>query len=337
MALKSYGVLKGSVVATRRGSKANAHYQVHVVDDHDDWRIAVNVESAQAPSEVAYLVISQFTHPMLPQLSALPRGFTTLGRSPSSGALDYIRLNLFEQTDMVPLPYEASGPNNDLNDVVDGLLVPLRGSETAAVYAFGERWGPEDVKDKVFGFRPGNGVHDIHMNQGNDGRFQRDNGVWQDGGLLVARSDGSWGALFLAFQSQSWHTDDTTGDRIGAPVGGGGHPAPDGDQGAGDGVVRIIAALVNPTGPAPEAERLTLLNTSAAAVDLTGWQIANAAKERGPLNGALAAGGTLTVASPVALSNQGGIITLLDDAGLKIHGVAYTRAQASREGWTIAF
>ncbi|WP_431912472.1 DUF2278 family protein [Nonomuraea jabiensis] len=60
------------------------------------------------------------------------------------------------------------------------------GDPDAQVFVFGERWGPEPgVPDKVFGFRPGNGVHDVHMNQGNSGRFRSDDGVWQDGGLLL--------------------------------------------------------------------------------------------------------------------------------------------------------
>jgi hypothetical protein len=42
----------------------------------------------------------------------------------------------------------------------------------ARIYAFGQRWGPEaSTRDKVFGFLPGNGVHDIHMNQGNSQQF----------------------------------------------------------------------------------------------------------------------------------------------------------------------
>ena len=41
------------------------------------------------------------------------------------------------------------------------------------------------MRDKIFGFLPGNGIHDIHMNQGNSSRFVRDDGVWQDGGLLM--------------------------------------------------------------------------------------------------------------------------------------------------------
>jgi hypothetical protein len=39
----------------------------------------------------------------------------------------------------------------------------------------------------------------------------------------------------------------------------------------------------------------------------------------------------------VPLSNDGGLITLLDAAGLKVHGVSYTKAQAARQGWTVAF
>jgi hypothetical protein len=50
-------------------------------------------------------------------------------------------------------------------------------------------------------------------------------------------------------------------------------------------------------------------------------------------------GGTLTVKLPakVPLTNKGGIITFLNKAGLKVHGVKYTKQQADREGWSIVF
>lgn len=58
--------------------------------------------------------------------------------------------------------------------------------EEALVYAFGERWGPESNKaDKYFGFLLGNGIHDIHMNQGNVGSFIEDDGVWPEGAWRV--------------------------------------------------------------------------------------------------------------------------------------------------------
>jgi len=213
-------------------------------------------------------------------------------------------------------------------------------SDDIVVYALGQRWGPEQgKKDKVFGFDPGNGIHDIHMNQGNAGQFKKDNGVWQDGGLLVSYPDGHWSAVFLGFQSQAWHTNDQTGDAIDGPVpvGPAGPVEPAGPAPTGDAEIVIVGALVNPVGPAPEAEVVTLLNTTPHPVDLAGWQLANLAKEKGPITGTIPAGATLAVRAPVALSNRGGIITLLDPAGLKIHGVSYTGDQAGREGWTLTF
>jgi hypothetical protein len=137
-------------------------------------------------------------------------------------------------------------------------------------------------------------------------------------------------AIFLAFQSQAWHTDDATGHALADTV-----PAADGDP-----RLRIVAALVNPAGPAPEAETVTLLNASPEAIDLSGWTLADRAKHRLALpTSALPAGATLVVPVSPALSlgNGGGIVTLLDPRGLKVHGVSYTRDQAAREGWTIAF
>jgi len=199
----------------------------------------------------------------------------------------------------------------------------------ARVYAFGERWGPESgLPDKVFGFQPGNGIHDIHMNQGNGGQFAGDNGVWQDGALLIHfPAQSQWVGFFLAFQSQGWHTDDRTGHIIAVP----------GD--AADRRVRIVAALVNPVGPAPELETITLLNSSPDSIDLTGWSVVDRLKQRFAVPAqSLPAGATLQlgVQPPVALGNKGGLITLLDGHGLKVDGVAYTAADAP-EGWTTVF
>ena len=37
------------------------------------------------------------------------------------------------------------------------------------------------------------------------------------------------------------------------------------------------------------------------------------------------------------LPNKGGIITVLNEAGLRVDGVSYTKAQANNPGWTIKF
>jgi hypothetical protein len=103
--------------------------------------------------------------------------------------------------------------------------------------------------------------------------------------------------------------------------------------------VRIVGALVNPIGPAPEPETVTLLNASPESVELTGWEIADRLKNKQSITGTIAAGSTLTVSvePPVQLGNRGGIITLLDNRGLKVDGVSYNEQQAQREGWTLVF
>ncbi|HEV8395440.1 MAG TPA: DUF2278 family protein [Vicinamibacterales bacterium] len=331
MPIAKYGLLVGRPLHGVPGRGTNAHYQVHVVDDTTEYRIALNVKSQLAPSEVEYLVDDDFHHPLTASLRSRAPGFYRLGFQPADGGLDYIRGNLFDRTRMRPLPMNLPGPDDDLNDQLDRVVQAAVAEEDALVYAFGQRWGPEDgLRDKIFGFLPGNGIHDIHMNQGNSGQFVNDDGVWQDGGLLVHfPSIDRWTAVFLKFQSQSWHTDDVTGHAIATPV-------PDGEP---DLRIRIVAALVNPHGGDQGHETVTLLNVTDADQPLAGWAIANRNKAKCPLAGVIQAGATLTVTLPVdvPLSNDGGLITLLDGAGLKVHGVSYTKAEAARQGWTVAF
>lgn len=344
MALKNYGVLKGRPISRRLGAGSSPHFQIRVVDEAGtDYRVAVNVKSRLAPSELMYHIKSHFVHPLTTMVSALPSGFNTLDREPMAGGLDYIRGNLLQPGLMTPLPHQLPGPDNDLNEKLDQILQRAMADEEAWVYAFGERWGPESKADKYFGFIPGNGVHDVHMNQGNVGEFVKDDGVWQDGGLLFHfPTQDQWTAVFLKFQSQSWHTDDRTGHTLNVPdpeepI----NPDPVSPQPTDtlpDGLVRIVAAMVN-SKESPETEWVFLLNTSDRVISLAGWQLADKQKAKLPLSGALDPGAILRVEikPPVALSNKGGIITLLNDQGLKVHGVSYTRAQANQPGWTIVF
>lgn len=327
MPLNKYGVLVGRAVDFRReGGTDSPHYQVRIDAAGTGYRLAVNVLSQESPSELLYVADDDFRHPVTASVAGLGAGWHDL--APRAG-LDFVRGNLFSRTAARPLPPDVSGPDNDLSDFLDHYVKRAIADPGALVYAFGERWGPETgKKDKVFGFKPGNGVHDIHMNQGNSERFRGDDGVWQDGGLLL-RVNGRWVGIFLAFQSQAWHTDDATGHAIA-------EPPPEADGSA----IRILAAMVNPIGGAPERETVLLLNASPSAVDLTGWTLADRMKQTCTLPpGPLAAGQVLSVTlnNGVALGNKGGSITLLDHTGLKVAGVAYTAEQAREEGWTVTF
>jgi uncharacterized protein YukJ len=168
MPLRSYGVLSGGVVDTRReGATDSPHYQIHLLDNGGvHYRVAVNAESAESPSELLYLVLDDFRHPLTGFLPGAGSGWTPLASRPGGANLDYIRANLFDPAGMRLLPPDVSGADNDLADLLDHYVHRAVGDPQVTAYVFGQRFGPEPVTpDKVFGFLPGNGVHDVHMNQ----------------------------------------------------------------------------------------------------------------------------------------------------------------------------
>lgn len=339
MTLTNYGVLKGRAIERKidPASDPSPHYQVLIDDGEKKHRIAINVKSQQSPSDLLYFVNDRFQHGILDQLPNLRLGFQTLDSKPGGLALDFIRSNLFRREEMKPLPPDVPGPDNDLKELIDLYIQRAIQAEDAVVYAFGVAWGPEpSTPDKYFGFRPGSGIYDIHMNQGSVGKFQQDNGVYQDGALLIHfPSRSQWVAIFLAFQSQCFHTDDRTGNAIKEVCEPKPEPQPE------EVAVKIVAALVNPLGADPGKESVTLMNLSPSTVNLKDWALADKQKHKYSLPDLpIAAGRAVTVplsGKDVQLSNDGGIITLLNAQGIKIHGVSYTKDQVQKQGWTIVF
>ena len=87
-------------LAKREDNPNSPHYQVHMQAGSTHYRIAVNVKSQSEPSELLFLVDENFQHPILTRLSDLTSEFTPLTSKPDSGALDFIRGNLFSRLDM---------------------------------------------------------------------------------------------------------------------------------------------------------------------------------------------------------------------------------------------
>lgn len=94
-------------------------------------------------------------------------------------------------------PWISSNGDNALT-ALEAELLPNR-----RVYLFGER------------FTSGNGVHDVHQNQGDPAGSQWyvQNGIWQDGAVAVEGADGTLFFWQVRFDSQATATDS------------GGHPA----------------------------------------------------------------------------------------------------------------
>ncbi|MEV4921767.1 DUF2278 family protein [Streptomyces roseoverticillatus] len=349
MPISPYGVLAGRATDRHReGGTDSPHYQLFLKDNGGTtYQAPVNVLSSVTPSEVLYLADDDFRHPVTRLLPPAGSGWTPLGSSAGSGALDYVRGNLFTPSLMRPLPPDRPGVDNDLSDFLDHYVERAIADPTVAVYVFGQGFGRRhSVLGRILRLRPGRasrsasahpaviGVHNVHMNQGNVEKFRPEDGVWQDGGLLFhLTAEARWVAVFLAFQSQAWHTDDTTGHTLAAPGG----PLRSRQLEA---PLRIVAARIGAAAPGPDAESITLLNASPGPIDMRGWQLADG---RGHLRRlpaySIAPGTTFTVAGSngFRLSREGGAVSLIDPSGLKVHGVAYTDEQVRQVGWTATF
>ena len=344
MPLKNYHLFIGKFERGLMAPDAN-HFEIKLNTGDDFYRIAVNVRSQDGSMLMTY-VDENFQHELCDRLlTSFPaNGVYSINEQASRHqfGLDFLRRNMVgDFNQMVILPNNAPGLDNDLQEKLTALLNKTFGDENARIFAFGERWPGTSAKDKYFPEIKDQGLHDIHMNQGNPtGSFDKDNGVYQDGGILFHfPSLNRWSVILLAFQSQfntlnpaTLHTDDITGHRI----------LDDTDVGTGaDGDVVIVGALVNPKGNEEGKEKVILMNTTDQEIDLDGWQILDRLRNAYVIkNEKIGAAGTFDVTIPAAsnlsLGNKGGTISLLNKDGIKTSGVQYTKQQAE-EGRVIHF
>jgi uncharacterized protein YukJ len=218
MPVANYSVLAGRPTAGKVVSGASAHYQITMQAADGPFTVAVNIQSVDG-SEVLYAIEEGFTPPDLAGLMALPMGMTGLKNEAGGLALDYVRSTvggapMITKAQMTLLPKQgamAKGLSAEaeaiqrakaraLENAVVTLLNMTIADKDGVIYAFGSAFADKGKVD---------GIHDIHMNQGNPANNHGgDNGVWQDGALLIhLPSKAAWTAVFIAFQTESWSTD----------------------------------------------------------------------------------------------------------------------------------
>jgi uncharacterized protein YukJ len=218
MPIANYSVLAGRPTAGKVVSGASAHYQITMKVGGGTFTVAVNIQSVDG-SEVLYAIEEGFTPPDLEGLTALPMGMTALKSEASGLALDYVRsvvngAPMITKEQMTLLPKQVTKAKSSsaeaeaiqrakaraLENAVVTLLNMTIADKDGVIYAFGSAYADKGKVD---------GIHDIHMNQGNPANNHGgDNGVWQDGALFVnLPSNGTWTAVFVAFQTDSWTTD----------------------------------------------------------------------------------------------------------------------------------
>ena len=212
-----YGVLKGTVAGHLRDADDD-HYQILVSAGNAMFRVAVNVHSTLKPPDLRFQALMSLPVSLTRKLKALPAGFRKLASRPGGLAQDFVRGGLIDVTKFAVVPGNRPGAENDLKDTLEAAVVTAIEQAGSSVFAFGAKWGPETKKDQYFQFTPGAGIHDIHMNQGNDKGHTGDDGVYHDGCLMFQYPTGDFLAFFLTFQSQSFDTDDQTGHAKATPM-----------------------------------------------------------------------------------------------------------------------
>lgn len=343
MPIKKYGVWKAKPVsAIFQKENQTPHLELTFSDgEFGQARAAINIKSGdRKESRLVYWSDKDFKHPIVSQLEDLNTGFTLLQGTEEQKlgglALDYIRGNLFQRQNGKILPHNIPGPNNDIIDALQP-IVDEAISLQATIYLYGSRFDDRNGDT---------GIHDVHMNQGNQKPWDGDNGVFQDGGFILRFND-HWEAVFIGFASQAIHAED-----------GSGFPIPQMDFlswkdfldpvipeiEVQESPVVISQALVNLPGPdnQPESnpETVSLKNRTSKAVDLSRWRIRNKDGHYEELTS-----GTTLLANEsrdfdvprCPLSNQGGLITLLNEQGQRVHGVSYTKAQVMQGDGVVSF
>jgi uncharacterized protein YukJ len=330
----TYGVLRARPdLAKREDGVSTPHLNIRALDaTGQPWRVAVNVQSDDG-SEVVYWVVDPLVgHPILGALAGLPSGFSTTAAT-SAASLDYVKAPLFDFTLGRALPPSGSANADDLQDLLSLYLDQCKAAG-GELYAFGAKFTENQHRqiDIDFGNTDGlHGVHDIHMNQGNVGKHAGDNGVFHDGGLLLAFPDRVMG-LFLAFQTQREPTNETGAPRSDAQplsriISGQPHPPV-----VVTSAVYLERALINPAGSDPGHEAVVLGNCATTTQSVHGWQLVDRNGHTTKLDADIPAGASAIVAldgSGVQLGNNGGNLILQDNQANQVDSVTYSAADAA--------
>lgn len=105
--------------------------------------------------------------------------------------------------------------------------------------------------------------------------------------------------------------------------------------------IKMVAALVNPTGDDVGRESITIINTSSTVVTLNNWRIVDKNDNSSNFSVASMEGGSthriVLDGRGAQLSNKDGLIKLLNGQGDMVHLVSYSRGQVREQGRTILF
>ncbi|QBR01816.1 DUF2278 family protein [Paraburkholderia pallida] len=205
-----YGYAKGKIVTTpqlkptQRPHEVQYHLHFGLSVAGAQWDIAVNVGTTDADDLLKYRLPFDFSHPVLATLQSAAPGSHDLTGQAALPALDFQRSDFLANT--------GSWRDSDVMDGSDAV------EPVATLQRLLVRAKQSNLDVYVFGrfYSEGDGIHDVHMNQGSTGEFihrpgndsNDHNDIWQDGALLVDLGTPQWALYVAAFDQQRLPTDD---------------------------------------------------------------------------------------------------------------------------------
>ena len=205
-----YGCAKGKIInrpklkPSRHGSETQYHLHLSILVGGANWDVAINVGTNDSDDLLLYKLVYDFHHPITRTLSDLADGEHDLTGQTQLPALDFLRSDLLAETGRwrPSDPMNGSSTKEPVQSMNELLIKALQ--EQASVVVFGRF------------YKEGDGIHDIHMNQGSTGSFLHragndsndHNDVWQDGAVFVSSGASDWVAYVAAFEQQHVPTDD---------------------------------------------------------------------------------------------------------------------------------
>jgi hypothetical protein len=235
-----YGVAIGAFVSfTREDPNAFGHWyhgKLRISTPAGQYEAALDVDTPTGVG-VSYRLVTDLTTASIPTLAALGEGYTPLAANPTSGALDYVRSPILQDGWMISRlrQWLVARRKPSLNSqpwaptVLDQLMerfhqwpqrrrFPLRWRSFPWVASDGdnaldvlEQRLSQAVRIYILGepYTTGLGVHNVHMNQGDPvGSHQAEDGIWQDGAVIIQRAGGAVTIWQVKFNTQSLITND---------------------------------------------------------------------------------------------------------------------------------
>jgi hypothetical protein len=241
-----YGVAIGTFASfTREDPSAFGHWyhgKLRINTPAGQYEAALDVDTPSGIG-VSYRLVTDLTTASIPLLAALGEGFTPLASTPTSGALDYVRSPILQDGWVVtrlrrwlvahrrsPLgqPWAPTG----LDKLIAGIRrwLPKVGQRLRLRWRFSLRWRSfpwvssdgdnaldvleqrlsQAVRIYILGepYTTGLGVHNVHQNQGDPpGQHQAEDGIWQDGAVILQLAGGEVTIWQVKFNTQSLHTN----------------------------------------------------------------------------------------------------------------------------------